>query len=178
MGFYERMLAEIGHGMEIEIERVAGQDVLSGDLCVPSRQQARHPLGVMREEYSDRKLFFGMALRPQNKARPSSAMSDIMWLLRSIDHNLSASEVRSAWAAGIMLEPGNLPAPASSPSPSNCTRSGMNRNSPPIRVVNSRSVRMKSLTLAIGSTVGATWEGRSSSRRRGRGAKPSAARTS
>src|SRR5215468_9585189 len=134
-------------------------------VCHPASKRETC-LGVMREEYSDRKLFFGMALRPQNKARPSSATSAIMWLLRSIDHSLSASEARSAWAAGIMLEPGNLPARASAPSPSNCTRSGTNRNSPPIRVVNSRSVKVNSLTLAVASTVGPTRNGRSSSRRR------------
>jgi hypothetical protein len=32
----------------------------------------------MREEYSDRKLFLGMALRPQNSASPSSATSAMM----------------------------------------------------------------------------------------------------
>src|SRR5215471_13875306 len=88
-------------------------------VCHPASKRETC-LGVMREEYSDRKLFFGMALRPQNKARPSSATSAIMWLLRSIDHSLSASEARSAWAAGIMLEPGSLAARASAPSPSNC----------------------------------------------------------
>src|SRR5437016_2812651 len=62
----------------------------------------------MREEYSDRKLFFGMALRPQNRASPSSATSAMMWRLRSIDHSLRASEARSACAAGIMREPGRL----------------------------------------------------------------------
>src|SRR6266581_9339045 len=45
MGFYERMVAEIGYGMEIKIERQAGQDVLSGDLCVPSRKQTRDMFG-------------------------------------------------------------------------------------------------------------------------------------
>src|ERR1700757_4325527 len=54
----------------------------------------------MREEYSDKKLFFGMALSPQNKASPSSATSAMMWLLRSIAHSLSASEARSACAEG------------------------------------------------------------------------------
>ena len=45
MGFHERVLAEIGHGMEIEIERLPCQDALSGDLCVPSGQQARDLFG-------------------------------------------------------------------------------------------------------------------------------------
>ena len=56
----------------------------------------------MREEYSDRKLFLGMALSPQNSASPSSATSAMTWLLRSIDHSLSASAARKAWPAGIM----------------------------------------------------------------------------
>jgi hypothetical protein len=131
----------------------------------------------MREEYSDKKLFFGMALSPQNKASPSSATKAMMWLLRSIAHSLSASEARSAWAAGIMREPGSLAACANA-SLSSCTRSGMNRNSPPIRVVNSRGVRRKSLTLATACTCGPMRAGRSSSSRRGKGAKPSAASTS
>jgi len=62
----------------------------------------------MRDEYSERKLFFGITLRPQNRPSPSSAMSAMMWLLRSIDQSLSASEARSACSAGIMREPGSL----------------------------------------------------------------------
>src|SRR6516162_1583154 len=84
----------------------------------------------MREEYSDRKLFLGMALSPQNNASPSSATSAMMWLLRSIAHSLSASEARSACAEGTMREPGSLAACASA-SLSSRTRSGTNRNSPP-----------------------------------------------
>jgi hypothetical protein len=53
------------------------------------------------------------------------------WLLRSIAHNLRASEARSAWADGIMREPGSLAACAQA-SLSSRTRSGMNRNSPPV----------------------------------------------
>src|SRR5215469_5969395 len=64
----------------------------------------------MREEYSDRKLFLGMALSPQNSASPSSATNAMTWLLRSIDHSLSAREARSAWADGTMPEPGSLAA--------------------------------------------------------------------
>src|SRR5215471_17803038 len=102
--------------------------------------------GVMRDEYSDRKLFLGMALRPQNRASPSSATSAMMWLLRSMDHSLSASEARSACVAGIMLEPGSL-APSASALALRRTRSGMNRNNPPTRVVNSCAGRTKSRTL-------------------------------
>ena len=29
------MLAEVGHGMKVEIERLAGEEVLSGELIVP-----------------------------------------------------------------------------------------------------------------------------------------------
>src|SRR5438445_4308466 len=107
----------------------------------------------MREEYSDRKLFLGMALRPQNSASPSSATSAMTWLLRSIAHNLSASEARSAWAAGIMREPGSL-APCASASLARRTRSGTNRNNPPVRVVNSRGPSTKSPTLATARALG------------------------
>ena len=128
--------------------------------------------GVMREEYSERKLLFGMALRPQNSPRPSSATSAMTWLLRSIDHSLSASAARRACAAGIICDPGSLAFPASA---SQCrrTRSGSNRNRPPTLVVNSRGLRMKSRTSATASFVGPTERGRSSSSRRGKRAKPS-----
>jgi hypothetical protein len=131
----------------------------------------------MREEYSDRKLFLGMALSPQNNASPSSATSAMMWLLRSIAHSLSASEARSACAEGTMREPGSLAACASA-SLSSRTRSGTNRNSPPVLVVNSRGLSTKSPTLATACALGPTRTGRSSSSRRGSGAKPSAASTS
>src|ERR1700683_4225974 len=62
-----------------------------------------------------------MALSPQNSASPSSATSAMTWLLRSIDHSLSASEARKAWPAGIMAEPGSL-APRASALPSRRTR--------------------------------------------------------
>jgi hypothetical protein len=41
MGFDERMLAEIGHGVEIEIERGAGEEIFSGELSVPEGEQTR-----------------------------------------------------------------------------------------------------------------------------------------
>ena len=67
----------------------------------------------MREEYSLKKLFFGVALSPVNKAKPSSATSGMTWLLRSRDQSLSARQARKAWAGGIILEPGNRAACAS-----------------------------------------------------------------
>jgi hypothetical protein len=93
--------------VKVEIERLSGE-YASGGLLVPQRQQALNLLrgdagGIFRQE-----VFLGMALRPQNSARPSSATSAITWLLRSIDHSFSASEARSAWADGIMREPGSL----------------------------------------------------------------------
>src|SRR5437868_9379644 len=131
----------------------------------------------MREEYSERKLFLGMALRPQNKPRPSSATRAMTWLLRSMAQSLSASEARSAWPAGIAREPGSL-APWANASLSSRTRSGMKRKSPPSRVVNSRGLSAKRRTSATASALGPTRLGRSSSRRRGKGANPSAASTS
>jgi hypothetical protein len=55
--------------------------------------------------------------------------------------------------AGIMREPGSLASRAST-SASRRTRSGTNRNSPPVRVVNSRGLRTKSLTFATASALG------------------------
>jgi hypothetical protein len=80
--------------------------------------------GMIREDYSDRKLFFGMTLRPQNKASPSSATSAMTWLFRSIDHSLSASDARNAFAAGIMREPGSLAVRASASLPSSAQKHG------------------------------------------------------
>jgi len=81
-----------------------------------------------------------------------------MWLLRSIAHSLSASAARSACADGTMREPGSL-APCASASLSRRTRSGMHRNSPPVRVVNSRGLSTKSPTLATACTLGPTQTG-------------------
>src|ERR1700738_4433105 len=115
----------------------------------------------MREEYSDRKLLLGMALSPQNSASPSSATSAMTWLLRSMDHSLSASEVRSACPAGIMREPGSLAFRASA-SLSRRIRSGTNRNNPPTLVVNSREPSTKLRTSATASVLGPTDVGQGS----------------
>ena len=96
MGFDQRVLAEVGHGMEVEIERVAGNRASPVSRSCHSASKRETFCGVMREEYSDRKLFLGMALSPQNSASPSSATSAMTWLLRSIDHSLSAKQARSA----------------------------------------------------------------------------------
>src|ERR1700757_4553264 len=137
MGCDERMGAEIRHGVEVELkdwpERIASPAIWA---CQPASKCDTF-CGVIREEYSARKLFLGMLLRPQKSARPSSATSAITWVLRSMDHSLSASEARSACPAGIMREPGSLAFSASA-SPSKWIRSGMNRKSPPTLVVNSR----------------------------------------
>ena len=81
------------------------------------------------------------------------------WLLRSIAHNLSASEVRSAWADGIMREPGSLAACAQA-SLSSRTRSGMNRNSPPVLVVNSRGLSTNTLATACAVRPACVYAGR------------------
>jgi hypothetical protein len=49
------MLAEIGHGMEVEIERLSSEELFSGELCVPEGEQARDllrgdPRRVFRQE--------------------------------------------------------------------------------------------------------------------------------
>jgi hypothetical protein len=55
MGFDDRMLAEVGHGVEVEIERLAGKELLSGELRVPAGEEARDLLrgdarGIFRQE--------------------------------------------------------------------------------------------------------------------------------
>ena len=55
VGFDERMLAEVGHGVEVEIEGLAGEEGFAGELRVPGGEQARDLLrgdarGVLRQE--------------------------------------------------------------------------------------------------------------------------------
>ena len=54
MGFDERMLAEVGHGVEVEIEGLTGEEV-SGEPRVPDSEQTRDLLrgdarGIFRQE--------------------------------------------------------------------------------------------------------------------------------
>src|SRR6266508_5162388 len=57
-------------------------------------------------EYSDRKLFLGMTLRPAKRASPSSVTWGMTWLDRSMAASLRASIERRAQPAGIILESG------------------------------------------------------------------------
>src|SRR2546422_10916973 len=131
----------------------------------------------MRQEYSLKKLFLGLTFRPENKAKPSSATKGITRLLCSSDQSLRARQARKAWAGGIILEPGRRAASAraSTGRPAN---SGKNRNRPPHSVKKRRGVSDKARTSATAWTVGRGRWGRSSSKRRGSAAKPSALRTS
>jgi hypothetical protein len=101
VGFDHRVFADIGHGVEIEVDRLPlKRDSPANGSC--HRASSRETFcGVIREEYSDRKLFFGMTLSPQNSARPLSATKAMIWLFRSMAHSFRASEARKACAAGI-----------------------------------------------------------------------------
>ena len=79
--------------------------------------------------------------------------------------------------AGIILEPGKRLTLASA-SRSKPASNGRNRNRPPQRVWKLRGARENWRASATASTVGPTRTGRSSSRRRGSAAKPSALSTS
>ena len=105
----DRVLAVVGDGVEVEIEGLAGEELLARRRasCQAASRLRASWRESMREEYSERKLFLGMALRPQNSARPSSATRAMTWLLRSIDQSLRARQARRACAAGIILEPGS-----------------------------------------------------------------------
>jgi len=35
VGFDDRMFAEVGHGVEVEVKRLAGKEVFCGELAVP-----------------------------------------------------------------------------------------------------------------------------------------------
>ena len=98
-------------------------------------------------------------------------------VLRSSDHSFKARHERSAWADGIIFAPVSRAVLASA-SRSRPAGSGRNRNKPPQRVWKLRGASENCRTSATGSTVGAARSARSSSRRRGSAAKPSALSTS
>ncbi len=55
MRFDQRVLAEVGHGVEVEVEGLAGQERLSGQLTVPLPEQVGDLLrgdtrGIFRQE--------------------------------------------------------------------------------------------------------------------------------
>ena len=131
----------------------------------------------MREEYSLKKLFLGLTLRPENKANPSSATSDMTWLFRSSDQSLRARLARKAWSGGIIWEPGRRAASARVWM-GRRANSGRNRKRPPHLVRKRRGAREKARTSVTAWTVGPGRGGRSASSRRGSAAKPSALRTS
>src|SRR5450756_1756001 len=131
----------------------------------------------MRQEYSLRKLFLGLAFKPENRANPSSSIRRMRWLLCSMDQSLSARQARKAWAAGIIREPGKR-AVSAQVATAKRARSGRKRNRPPQQVKKWRGARENCRASATASRVGRGVWGRSSSRRRGNGAKPSARRTS
>ena len=83
-----------------------------------------------------------MRFSAQNSPSPWSATSAITWLLRSMAQSLSARQARSAWARGIIFEPGSRAVSAIGSSLRR-TRSGTNRNNPPQRVTNRRGARSK-----------------------------------
>src|ERR1700740_1745495 len=134
------MLTEVRHRVEVEIERGPGEEVCR-DLRVPSRQQVSNLLRGNARRIFRQEAFLRHGIEPAEQGQP--LIGDQGHDVALAFHSLSASEARSAWAAGIMREPGSLAACANA-SLSSCTRSGMNRNSPPIRVGNSRGVRTKS----------------------------------
>jgi hypothetical protein len=171
------MVAEVRHGVKVEIEGLTREDRLSNKQSVPAgKQMLDFPRGDPGGIFGQKALF-GYGVEAAEEREPWSATNAITWLLRSIDHSLRASEARSACSVGIMREPGSLAFRASA-SQSNRIRSGTNRNNPPTLVVNSRGESAKPRTSATASVVGPINTGRSSSSPRGNGAKPSAAKIS
>src|ERR1700752_1905085 len=177
VGLNDRILAKIRHGMEVEIERRTSQHGLPGQLTMPQRQQ---PGDLLRGDA--RGIFRQIALLGHG-VEPAEQRQTVIGHQRhdvalALDRpQLEGQRRAQGMADGIMLEPGSL-APSASASKSRRTRSWMNKNKPPTRVVNSRGESTKSWTLATACALGPTSVGRSSSSRRGNGAKPSSARTS
>src|SRR5512143_1305072 len=129
--------------------------------------------GSMRQLYSVRKERLGGRLSPANSARPSSKTSLMTWLWRAEPNSLSASSARIAQAAGTWREPGKR-ACASRFSKGIRPSQGRNRNKPPKRVRTLRGLKSRARTSAAAAAWARGCSGRSSSRRRGRRAKPSA----
>jgi hypothetical protein len=69
VGFDQGVLAEIGHGVEVEVERLTSHEVLSGQLVVPKSEQARDlrrndARGVFRQE-----AFLGHGIEPAEQGQ-------------------------------------------------------------------------------------------------------------
>ena len=70
VGFDQRVLAEVGHGVEVEVEGLAGQEGLSGHLVVPKSEQAGDLLrgdarGIFRQE-----ALLGHGVEPAEQREP------------------------------------------------------------------------------------------------------------
>jgi transposase len=82
--------------------RVGGLFLFLPDLirldCDRLARNAKLPGSRIAQEELSGRIFLAdhIALRPQKRASPWSATSAIMWLLRSMDHSLRASDARSA----------------------------------------------------------------------------------
>jgi len=129
----------------------------------------------MRQEYSVKNDRLGITFSPANSARPSSNTDAIAWLVRAAPVSFSASRERIAAPAGTIRLPGR-PASCMISSKRERASSGMNRNSPPNSVRNSRGIKSNARTSAVAAGVTPTRGARSSSARRGSRANPSADR--
>ena len=70
MGFDQRVVAEVGDGMEVEVEGLALHEGLSGHLVVPQPEQARDLLrgdarGILRQE-----ALLGHGIEPAEQRQP------------------------------------------------------------------------------------------------------------
>jgi len=70
VGFDDRMLAEVGHGVEVEVERIAGQEGLFSHLVVPQSEEAgdllrRDARGIFRQ-----KALLGHGVEPTEQREP------------------------------------------------------------------------------------------------------------
>ena len=88
----------IGDGVEVEIEGAAGPEPILAARLLPGGQELRSHRVIDPRGFPEVERLLGIALSPA--AKPSSATSAMMWLLRSIDQSLRAKADRSAWPAG------------------------------------------------------------------------------
>ena len=173
------MLAVVGHGVEVEVEGAPGKSVVAGDRAACQAASSREvmrvidPRGIFRQVAL---LGDGIEAGEQGQALVGDQRHDVALALDRPE--LEGQAARSAWPAGIILragqprglgqrvevEPHQIRHEQEQPAAAGRgTVAGASENA---------------RTSATASTVGRGRPGRSSSRRRGRGANPSALSTS
>src|SRR5262249_19461434 len=172
--FNQSVVAVEGNGVEIEVEGRPPGQLQAGHGVEPGAQH----LGVTRRVDAaavvgqERTLGDDVESGEQGQSLIEDRTHDVGV---AGPKGFKASKEGRAQPAGIIAEPGKL-AWRTRRSKGTAARLGRNRNSPPNWVRKARGARSSWRTSATSAVVGREPGGRSSSRRRGRRAKPSSLR--